>query len=285
MLLWLYTRDMAARHPVAYAVALLLLPSLIFWTAGIGKDAVIMLGLGLSVAGLRCLVDLGLARRGLCYVLLGIAVLGAIRPHIALILFASAVIALVISLVGSKYRNLPTRVFALSALIPITLFAIQQTRTLIGVSSDGSLWEAAQGRAESATKQAGGSSFATSVVESPLDLPRALVTSLFRPFPWETQSPLQMVVSLEAVLLATMILWSLWSLLREPSRLAWNFTLAFCCTYIILFSGFLVSAGNFGIIARQRTQVIPFVVLLIAMVGVRRRSASNFVSTETPRAP
>ena len=53
---------------------------------------------------------------------------------------------------------------------------------------------------------------------NPIYLPRGAVTVLLRPFPWETDSPLQLISSLESALLGALIVIRLRSVRLSVSR-------------------------------------------------------------------
>ena len=99
----------------------------------------------------------------------------------------------------------------------------------------------------------------------------ALVTVLYRPFVFEADSLVQLGVALEGMFLLLLTLrrwrtiWSAISSMRSSPFIAYAFT--FAGLFIIAFS----SIGNFGILTRQRVQLYPFVLVLLAWPLVARR--------------
>jgi hypothetical protein len=88
---------------------------------------------------------------------------------------------------------------------------------------------------------------------------------LFRPFPWETHNPQSFATSLEAAFIVYLMVKGrrrLYALPRALRREAYTaYCLGITCTFIYAFSAF----SNFGILARQRVQVVPFFLVLICL--------------------
>ena len=121
----------------------------------------------------------------------------------------------------------------------------------------------------------GGSEFEAQPIRSPLDFPVGAVTVLFRPFPWEARNGQMFVSAVEGVGLVTFCL-RRWRSIGQGIR-AWRAT-----PYILVVGTFAVgfvwafsSFGNFGILARQRTQVFPFLFVLLCLPEVGRRAAGR----------
>jgi len=106
----------------------------------------------------------------------------------------------------------------------------------------------------------GGSAFAGGgFPTTPWALGLAIVTVLFRPFPWEGHSALSLIASLEGVTLIGLVL----RYRRRVGRALWdarrNAYLGFTVIYAGLFVFFFSIVSNFGILVRQRVQLLPFV--------------------------
>ena len=78
-----------------YAKLVFFLPSLLFWTSAIGKDALISLGLGMGALGAARI--LARARGGFLLLGLGLGLTALIRPHLGLMLFAALAVAYLVS--------------------------------------------------------------------------------------------------------------------------------------------------------------------------------------------
>ncbi|MCA1726344.1 MAG: hypothetical protein LC722_01415 [Actinobacteria bacterium] len=176
----------------------------------------------------------------------------------------------------------PTRartahVQALSYIVFLPVFAvavillINQARSQIGSleGSDVSIAEAYQTQQEA--NLTGGSNFTPPNPFSPVGLPLALITANFRPFPFEAGGFFPMLQSLEGVFLL--------SLLGFKRRAAWaavktwrhNAMTIMVAAAILIISVELTALANFGLLARQRTQVLPFLVMVPCMAKVAKR--------------
>ncbi|MBL0740900.1 hypothetical protein [Chryseolinea lacunae] len=107
--------------------------------------------------------------------------------------------------------------------------------------------------------------------------PGALLTGLFRPFPWEAGNVLQGFASLENMVLLVLSVAALWNvkkLVASPQRmLLWSLFL-----YSVLLCVFLaLSTPNFGTLSRYRVGFLPFYVLLISIENPVLRYAFNFL--------
>jgi hypothetical protein len=104
---------------------------------------------------------------------------------------------------------------------------------------------------------------------NPVNLPRGAATVLLRPFPWETESSLQLLSSLESVMVAGLIVLRFSSLrrsLRESRRYGF---LLYCWVLTISYAATFSSFANFGLLVRQRSLVLPAMFVLLAVRPTR----------------
>jgi hypothetical protein len=94
---------------------------------------------------------------------------------------------------------------------------------------------------------------------------------LFRPYPWEAGSAQALLTSFEGLLLLILCAASATRLLKVPSLMFRVPYVAFCVSYVAMFILAFSSIGNFGIMTRQRTQVMPFLLVLLAIPLEQRR--------------
>jgi hypothetical protein len=111
----------------------------------------------------------------------------------------------------------------------------------------------------------GNSAFTPPNAQSPLGYPEAAVTVLFRPFPWEAKSATVVVSSGEGLLLLGLVAVSWRRLRRLPHFLVRNPYVLFCFVYCALFILAFANFSNFGILARERVQMLPMVLALLAL--------------------
>ncbi len=251
-------------------LAVMFSPTLAFWPSSIGKESLSLLGIGLGAYGAALLYD----RRwkGVPYVVLGSVAVGMVRPHVALILLAGLFVGLMARRAHTRGRML-THLALLLIVIVGTMAMTGASADLFGLESfDGvSDVSAALDFAQERTSQ-DAAQFVAARVSSPLDYPWAFVTVLFRPFPWEAGNAASMISALESAALFTTLLVALPGVARQGNQFVQRgqllYTVAFTAVFIYLFS----AIGNFGILSRQRAQVIPFLLVVLAFgLGVEKR--------------
>ena len=93
----------------------------------------------------------------------------------------------------------------------------------------------------------------------------AAVTVLIRPVPWEVETSNQVLASLEGLALVGFIVYRRRSLALSLRRVRTHPFLLYCWTltliYVMLFQAF----GNFGLLVRQRSIVLPALYLLLSL--------------------
>jgi hypothetical protein len=257
----------------SYARLLFFLPSMLYWPSSIGKEAWMLFCLGLAAFGTARLLT-GRPWRGLA--LAGTALwLGAlVRPHVT----GMAALALVAAyLVARPPRRLGAlgpvvKLFALIALLAVAGLLLGKASSYLlekGIDPQDGVSNVL-GESARRTGQGGSSFNAPSAVGSPAKLPLAVVTIFFRPFPFEAHNAQVAVTALESTLLLCLTIArrrGIWQALRHPRRRPY---VAFVVVYSLLFVFAFSSIANFGILARERIQVLPFFLVLLAVPATRR---------------
>jgi hypothetical protein len=250
---------------------LFFLPSMAFWPSSIGKEAVITVAIGVVMLGAAR--SYTRQRLALPLVALGLLLAFLIRPHIAALLAASFSAGYVIR--PSRRRTALTPVIKVVgvAVIGIAgLFVVARAAQSLGVDGASSALQTLNRQGELTAQ--GGSSFQATPLRSPIDLPFAVLAVLFRPFPWEADSAQVLIASIEGMGLLILLVAS-WrrvagalACLRQPFVLM---SALYLLGFVFLFSEF----GNFGILARQRVQAYPFLLLFLSFAPLARRRPSR----------
>jgi hypothetical protein len=136
--------------------------------------------------------------------------------------------------------------------------------------------ESAQELLDSTTQRSGegGSAFTPVSPNNPVGFVLSGVTVLFRPFPFEVRNAQAMLTSLEGLALLVIVGRSLRRLVRLPRELLRAPYLALAVVYGLAFIYAFASLGNFGILARERSQLLPmlFVTLCLPVGALRPAS-------------
>lgn len=248
-----------------YAVLVLFLPSMLFWPSGLGKDAWMTFGIGLVALGAARMLSGGSS--WLVPLGAGLAATTLVRPHITAALFAGIAVAVVVR--RSQRRGTATtplvRAATVAAVVVVGLLVVGRAAEFLGVEevSPSGFDEAAQETGEQTAQ--GGSEFDAQSVNSPIDLPEAAVSVLFRPFIFEADGAAMKMAAAEGMLLLFLLLRSAHRMPGVLVRLRREPYLIVCLVYTILFVYAFSNFANFGILTRQRVQVLPFVLVLMAL--------------------
>jgi hypothetical protein len=248
-----------------YGCLVFLLPSLLFWPSGIGKDTWMLLTLGLCSYGVALL----LARRHGAYVYLALGLAGTsiVRPHVSVLVVAGLGFAYLLRRRPDKLTALgPVRsIISVAVLLVVGVLMLKLMGKFLGTDSfsgDGvnQALSNTQGRTTG-----GGSTYEAAPVTSPIGLPMAIITVLFRPFPFEAHNAQSLIASAEGTALLGMFAVG-WRRLRGvPRALKRSPYVAYCLVYTILFCFAFSSFSNFGILTRERVQVFPMVLVFLAL--------------------
>jgi hypothetical protein len=244
--------------PERYLRWLVFFPSLWVWPSVIGKEALILLGLGIVVYAY-------VRRDGIAWLLLGtgLLVIFAVRPQVAAVVGFCVILGQWLS---RDQRWTVVRLVQTLGILAAGLGIIYYGLGMLGVSEMG-----IAGVEEYLQSEAGAMDVGNSAVEATgvgvASIPLALVNVLFRPFPWEATNPMVLVSSLD--------LWGLWTLVLLRRRrvlralAGWRSSrlLAMGIPFILIYASiFGMLVVNMGIIARQRIFIFPFVLALLEAV-------------------
>lgn len=249
-----------------YAFLVFLLPSFLFWPSSVGKEAFLMLCIGVSSLGAARLYRNQVG--GLPLVAAGLFASAMVRPHVTALLVAAALAGLLFRSNEGRATAGVTKVAGVAVLIVLTIAFADRAAEYVGVEelTVAEVNETLDVRG--GNTEVGGSEFTPVPLTNPLGIPAAFVTVLFRPFPWEANNLQSLMASAESLALLGLIAVS-WRRFGGMARhLRENPYLIFALVYTLLFIWAFSRFGNFGIIARQRVLVMPFVLILAAFPPV-----------------
>jgi hypothetical protein len=263
-----------------YALLIFLWPTLVFWPSSVGKDCWMLFTLGIGAIGAARVF----ARRPGGYTLLVVGLLlgSVVRPHVALLELVAFAFAL---LIGRRAQARPgaitpaavAKVAGLVVMLVVGAVLVNRTADLLAANDINASVDSALTNNVSRTAL-GGSQFTPSNPRTPIGYGIATVTILVRPFPFEAHATDQLMVSLEGLGLVVLAVLSWRRLLTIPRRLRSDPYVTMALIYILMFIFALGTVSNFGILSRQRAQVMPFVFVLLcvpAVVGSPRTEAAQ----------
>lgn len=246
-----------------YAGLIFFYPSWLYWPSSIGKDALLVFLVGLTTYGLAKWLRQG-SIMSLGFLVVGLVGAYWIRPHIA----AFLIMGIGAALVFRRYRiGIFTPIASIAtvgAVVLLGFFVLTKASSFVGIDeftlSDGNAaFDDIQRRAFG-----GGAAFEPVNFREPLGVPKAIITILYRPFPWEAHRGAALVLSMEGVFFLMLTIWrfgsikkALWDAKSDPFLI---FILVYSAVCIIAFSSF----GNFSIVGRQRLQFLPVFFMLLS---------------------
>ena len=273
-----------------YAVLIMLTPTMVFWPSSISKDSWLVFTLGAGMYGIARIY-----RREPGGYWIGVAATAGmylVRPHMAALFLVAAVIGFLI-----RVRDPAVRRGATAWLVGLVIFSAGAGYALATFDEflpkdenvDGTTLDQVLSETDRRTR-IGGSEFESRPVETPVDFLHALVTVPFRPFPHEVTNAQGVVASIEGLALLGLALLSFRRLLQLPRYVLRRPFVAMATAYSLGFIVAFANIGNFGILVRQRSQLLPLLAVLLCLPAVtkavrRRRKPALVASSSAPGSP
>jgi hypothetical protein len=259
-----------------YALLVFFMPTLLFWPSEIGKEAWMMLSLGVGAFGVATALS-GATWRGLLTAGLGLWMAATLRPHMAAMMGLALGAGFLVQKPREELRQLAPLVKGLGLVIVglLAVGLVGRTTAFLrnsGVNLNDGLTRALNQVSERTA--GGGSGFEPSILSNPLRAPLDIVTVLFRPLAFDGNSPPMLAAGVEGTFLLLLSLFRLrWigaafkSARRQPYV---AFALAYTAMFILAFSVF----ANLGTLVRERSQLLPLYFVLLT-VPPRAKSAAR----------
>lgn len=263
-----------------YAWMCVLWPSVVYWPSSIGKEAPIMLGLGVAVLGIAVLFAYGQWVAASIFVAAGLGFTSLIRPHIASIFFVALLPALVVALLrrsgatGDTNRTLRIGRWGVAAALVLAAIGLSMAASVtvrfLSPDSDAVAVDNLTMILESTTRRTSddGSTFTPPSLSNPVRWPYASLRTLLRPLPYEAQNIAQLVAAAEVSALVIVLIASRRRLANLPRLLITSPFVTFAVATVLLTGLAYASFGNLGLLTRQKSLVFPFM-LLLACVPAR----------------
>lgn len=288
-----FRQEVPARLHLRVLVATMLVPSAVFWTAGIAKETILMIGLGPLLLG-----SWSLQRAPTRASAWALAVVGFL---LAAIVKAYVLFAVVLALAGRAYwMRALARSGGRAVRVRPGYLLLASLGALGGVVGLGQMFpqysvehvaEYSAHLQEVGARLDAGSNYALIESEQRGTLaslayaPIALLTSLYRPLFVEVRSAIQAVNALEQtallVLTARILMRHRWKRLWEGIRL--SPLLVFCLVFTAVFGTAVgLASTNLGSLSRYRAPMMPFFVALLLLLP-KLAPAARKIARPTPR--
>ena len=242
-----------------YAYLLFFFPSLIFWTADISKESIMMLSLGVTSYGAAKV--LAGKRGGFLLVLLGVAIGILIRPNELLVAMGGFTVAMLVGQSGVE-RNAggsARRIFRIvffGSLLGLSVYL-----TLHYLHSSGGSFSLQQTAHDNTGPGAGFGSSGVPYSTSVLTFPRDVYYVVFDPLPITAHSTSQLIAALENSIIVGVILLSLRQIRMVPRAAIARGYVMMCVAFSFGFIYAIAALGNLGLIDRERSILFPFLLV------------------------
>lgn len=252
-----YTRFLAS--------VIVFLPSISFWSAGLGKDALSFFSVGLAVWSS---IDI---RRRWCLLVLALSVMLLVRPHMAGILGLGLASSFVLQ------RRVPflQRVLLGASALMASFFLVPFGLNYAGVSEGA---DASDVISYIETRQGYNLDGGGAVEISEMSLPIQLFTYLFRPTLFEVRDPFSLAAGLDNLILLFLFVVGGRALIKSPlpSNLLDHNRIFLWVYSILAWLVLAMTTANLGIALRQKWMFAPMLIfLLISVVGRSRDCRSS----------
>jgi hypothetical protein len=279
---WAFYLAVVHIYPMYYralSLAVLFIPSVIFWGSGLMKDSVTFGGMGLVVYGFYFGVIL---RQNLLKNLLigslGFFLVVSIKIYIIYCLLLALMLWLFL-----RFRDNMRSGFAKAVSMPflvilggaLSFFAITKLTSDTAYSVE-NLANKAEVTATYLHQQAEGQGSAYEIPKFDGSLgslinyaPRGITVTLFRPFLWEAKSPVQLVAAIEAtvfIFLTLRVLYKVGIKKMFSTIFAEHFVFAALVFSISFAFAVGVTSGNFGTLVRYKIPMMPFYVAAMLII-------------------
>lgn len=255
-----------------YGYLIFFLPTLVFWTSDVSKEAIMIFLLGLTAFG--CAQILAHRGRGSYLLIIACSVGGAfIRPNETLLALGGFTIAMLVrpAKPGAGLQGL-RRTVAFVFLGAMTGLAIFVTlHFLPGSSSLTSLSKGNSGVGNGLGS--GGVAYSA----NPLYWPKDVFVVLFDPLPFNAHGSGEWLEAAENTLVVAVVLTSLRSLRILPRAALARPYVLMCIFFTGAFCYSFASLGNLGLITREATVTMPFFLVLLCIPRGPRHQPPRYV--------
>ena len=242
------------------ATIIVFLPSISFWSAAIGKDAISFMAMGLALWATLQLNKRMLLMFGAIVMML------IVRPHMAGMMVIALAMSVMFNKKSSPLKRISLGLVAIAGAAAIVPFALEYAGVSDPSSSEG-LMDYVENRQSYNMEGGGGVDIAN------MSLPLQLFTYMFRPIIFEARSITALAAAIDNLILLYLFIVGVYALIKKRSQ---NFTgnRKFMWVYVILAWVVLaMTTANLGIAIRQKWMFAPMLIfLLISLAGKKQKS-------------
>lgn len=261
------------------ALAVLFIPSVIFWGSGIMKDTVTLACLGFLTSSIYSIF---IARKytiqSILLLLVSIWVIFVVKKYILLCFLPAALLWVYASRLH-RIRSVVLKILIVPIVLTLLILSGYYSVVLIGEDdpkySLDKIAETAQITAYDIgfyTGRDAGSGYDLGELDGTFQgmialFPEAVNVSLFRPYLWEVKNPLMLLSAVESLGLLVLTIYLFFRFRIQILRAFLSPPVLFCLLFSLTFAFAVgVSTFNFGTLARYKIPLLPFYVIAITFI-------------------
>jgi hypothetical protein len=280
-----------------FAIAIIYLPTFVFWSSGILKDPLCtgMIGF-LTFSVYNLLIKRNSIFKNSIVALISAFILGTIKLYILISYLPFLLLFVVLHYVKNTNSALAKSILLASILIVISLsfyllsdrlkeemgdFALD--KIAVSVKTTQSNFENLSSQAESSFSL--GVDFDGSAISLLKIAPAAIAATLFRPYLWESKKVSTLLSSVESLVLMLFTLYVFFKV--RPVSIVAGFVkdpIILCCfSFAILFALFVgATTLNFGTLVRYKVPCMPFYIISLLLLLDRKKNARKVPDNTAP---
>lgn len=257
-----FTLTFAGEGARRYGLIIFFLPSILFWTGDASKEAIMFFVLSLGAYGAARAFR---SRPGGFLLMVPCVVIGGlVRPNELVLLLGGFAVGMTVRVVGGSGASPLRRVFGFGFGLLLLLISVFLTQHYL--THGGSLTGQLQATNASNGLNVGGvSSGGVPYSSDPLTYPRDVYEVLFNPLPVDFHGSSQLIAAGENTIILVLILKSLRQLRMVPRASFVRPYVMLCLVYSLGFLYAFAALGNLGLIERERTMLLPFMMVLLCV--------------------
>ncbi len=272
-----------------FAIAILYLPTFVFWCGGILKDPICTGAVGWIT---YALYEIFYKKQNLIRNVVIILFFGYLLYVIKVYILISYIPFFILYLVLKNVNLVKSRLLRISFVLGLIVLTVTMFTTVMeelagslgtyggeSITKNISIYQKAYAEQEEAASNFSlGVEFDGSVSSLVRIAPAAIIATLFRPFFWESKKISTLLSSAESLAIMLFTLFVLYksgpfnfirAIMKDP-------TIMYCLLFALLFALFVgATTANFGTLVRYKIQCIPFYVIALFLIQDRARKIKN----------
>lgn len=255
------------------ALPVLFLPSVLFWTSGVMKEPVLILGLGLFIHGLCSPSTI----RTILFIALGSVLILASKFYV-LACIMPATVAFFVSKRTQTFSALSTRYSLVYLVFLLAAFNVQHVvprlnpMQMLANKQEHAIKEASYFNAGSRIEIKPITGCTRSITDN---VPSSVWNCIARPYLWESKNPMMLLSALENVLAWVVMLFCIFLILKQGNFSQANtvlFLLAFSLSYFALIG---ISTPVLGNLVRYKTPLVPLLLFAFVLMADLRKAPQS----------